>query len=78
VNSLSFHLVQKTPVTWLEQVFPEVCNLKVEPDDLAFAAHTVEGNDIREDLEYCGVLVLGIANSRMRDFFDIWRIFPLP
>jgi len=123
----------ESTVQWLEHVFREICSVPVEPDGLRFAAETVEGNDIREDLEYGGVritlvahleqarvqiqvdigfgdavtpppedvefptilgfpaphlrayrretvvaekyqamVMLGIANSRMRDFFDIW------
>ena len=123
----------ESSVQRLEQVFRDICNVQVEPDGLRFAAETVEGNDIREDLEYGGVriiliahleqariqiqvdigfgdavtpppedvefptilefpaphlrayrretvvaekfqamVMLGIANSRMRDFYDIW------
>ena len=119
----------------LEQVFRDICTVQVEPDGLRFAAETVEGNEIREELDYGGVriillahleqaririqvdigfgdavtpppedvefptilqfpaphlrayrretvvaekfqamVMLGIANSRMRDFYDIWLL----
>jgi predicted nucleotidyltransferase component of viral defense system len=123
----------ESSVQRLELVFRNICTVQVEPDGLRFAAETVEGSDIREDLEYGGVriiliahleqariqiqvdigfgdavtpppedvefptilefpaphlrayrretvvaekyqamVVLGMANSRMRDFYDIW------
>ena len=123
----------ESSVQRLEQVFRDICTVQVEPDGLRFAAETVEGNEIREDLDYGGVriiliahleqariqiqvdigfgdavtpppedvefptilefpaphlrayrretvvaekfqamVMLGIANSRMRDFYDIW------
>jgi predicted nucleotidyltransferase component of viral defense system len=123
----------ESSVQRLEQVFRDICIIRVEPDGLRFAAETVEGNDIREDREYGGVriilmahlekariqiqvdvgfgdavtpppedvefptilefpaphlrayrretvvaekfqamVMLGMANSRMRDFYDIW------
>jgi len=123
----------ESSVRRLEKVFRDICTVQVEPDGLRFAAETVEGNEIREDLDYGGVrivliarleqariqiqvdigfgdavtpppediefptilefpaphlrayrretvvaekfqamVMLGIANSRMRDFYDIW------
>jgi len=123
----------ESSVQRLEQVFRDICTVQVEPDGLRFAAGTVEGNEIREDLDYGGVriiliahleqariqiqvdigfgdavtpppedvefptilefpaphlrayrretvvaekfqamVMLGIANSRMRDFYDLW------
>jgi predicted nucleotidyltransferase component of viral defense system len=46
----------------LEGVFRDICAVQVEPDGLRFAAETVEGDEIREDLEYGGVRVILIAN----------------
>jgi predicted nucleotidyltransferase component of viral defense system len=132
-RDLDLHGSGDSSVQWLEQVFREICRVQAEPDGLRFSAETVEGNDIREDLEYGGVriilvahleqarvqiqvdigfgdavtpppeniefptilefpaphlrayrretvvaekfqamVMLGIANSRMRDFYDIW------
>jgi predicted nucleotidyltransferase component of viral defense system len=117
----------------LEDVFRDICAAHVEPDGLRFAAETVKGGEIREDVDYGGVrivliahlerariqvqvdigfgdavtpppedvefptilefpaprlrayrretvvaekfqamVMLGIANSRMRDFYDVW------
>ena len=64
----------ESTVQWLEHVFREICSVPVEPDGLRFAAETVEGNDIREDLEYGGVritLVAHLEQARVQIQVDI-------
>ena len=56
----------ESSVQRLEQVFRDICTVQVEPDGLRFAAETVVAE------KYQAMVMLGIANSRMRDFYDIW------
>lgn len=118
-----------------EDIFRDVCNMKVEPDGLNFLAESVRGEPIKEDQEYSGIrirlealsdsarvrlqidvgfgdavvpsptkmtipslldfpspqlksyprevviaekfqamVMLGITNTRMKDFYDIWNL----
>ncbi len=69
-------------------VFGAVCDVAVPDDGIIFLASTLQAHTIREEAVYDGIRVterfhamvdLGLSNSRMKDFFDIWflaRQFP--
>jgi hypothetical protein len=48
------------------------CSLEVIPDGLLFDVKSVAGQRIAEKFE--AMVKLGILNSRMKDFFDIWLL----
>ena len=48
------------------------CSLEVIPDGMLFDVKSVAGQRIAEKFE--AMVKLGILNSRMKDFFDIWLL----
>lgn len=70
----------------IKRIIKEICNIECVPDGTSYDVDTVEAEDITVNKEYHGVrvsvvaekfhamIVLSLANSRMKDFFDIYRI----
>lgn len=63
-------------VARMEDLFRELCQSSFD-DGLEFDIDSINGEEIRETNEYDGVRIsvgvqLGIANTRMKDFYDLW------
>ncbi len=70
----------------IKRIIKEICNVECALDGADYDADTVEAEDITVNKEYHGVrvsvvaekfhamIVLSLANSRMKDFFDVYRI----
>ena len=70
----------------IKLIVKEICNVECAHDEVSYDADTLEAEDIAVNKEYHGVrgfvvaeqfyamIVLFGANSRMKDFFDVYRI----
>jgi hypothetical protein len=71
----------------LRTIFRELCDTPVEDDGLILSGDSIQVETIRDEAEYGSIRVqlavteeyqalvhLGLANSRMKDFHDLWVI----
>jgi hypothetical protein len=61
-------------IEYIVEVVKEVCIQEIEPDGLRFDPDSVVAERIVEDEKFEAMVKLGILNSRMKDFYDIWLL----